>query len=355
MKSPTQYQREALGQILKGGQQLLSLVNELLELSVIEAGTYPLVLESQDVTVSITEAFDILNPLATANGVKMIYETPREELFVRADRQRLRQILMNLLSNAVKFNRQGGDVRVTLKAEPASVQIQVRDTGIGVPDEKAPRLFRPFDRLGLESRDIEGTGLGLALSRSLANAMQGDIEYRPGEAEGSVFILTLPRVLDSKRRSKPKAAPTRISAPIGPSKILCIEDNLSNVTLIESLMQDRANTTLLVAMQGRLGLDLAREHLPDVVILDLNLPDISGLQVLSELKRMKETAGTPVIAVSSYATEAQIERAKELGATSYLAKPFSLPELISRLDEALASTQKEAATDRRNAVGPSLK
>jgi PAS domain S-box-containing protein len=335
MRSPTGYQREAIGQIIKGGQHLLSLVDQLLELSAIEAGTFPLVLEVQPIQAAIDEVVDVLSPLADAANVQVVHEFG-EELYVRADRQRFQQVLMNLISNAIKYNRPQGEVRIRAIAEPATIRVEVMDNGVGIAAEDESRLFLPFSRLGPKAGDVQGVGLGLSICRSLVNAMQGLIEYSSRAPDrGSVFTVTLQRVFeDSNHERLEGEAPCAVTFS-GPCKVLLIEDNLSNVSLIESLIGERASATLLVAMQGRLGLDLAREHRPDVVLLDLHLPDLSGFEVLAELRKCPETANSPVIVISADAMEKHVQACMELGAFAFLTKPFRLLEFVETLDAAL--------------------
>jgi len=262
---------------------------------------------------------------------------------VYADRQRVKQILINLMSNAIKYNRAGGSVAVRCTCGESSLQIGVTDTGPGISSELLGMLFVPFERLGAEHGDIEGTGIGLALSRRLAEAMGGTLSCETAVGKGSTFLLELPLVEGPVERfvrlgptidqSEPSASPT------ARRKLLYIEDNLSNLRLVERLLESRPDVELIAAMQGRLGLELTRQHLPAAVLLDLHLPDIDGSEVLRHLREDPTTSSIPVIIVSADATTGQVRRLLSSGAYAYLTKPLDVRELLALLDEILERPQ----------------
>jgi CheY-like chemotaxis protein/anti-sigma regulatory factor (Ser/Thr protein kinase) len=262
-----------------------------------------------------------------------------------ADRQRFKQVLLNLFTNAVKYTPVGGSVTVSyLQNGNDNLRIRVADTGPGIPKEKLARLFTPFDRLGAEMSGVEGTGLGLALSQRLMQAMRGTIGVEDTSNQGSTFWVELPRAkspLDQTRSPKRKA-PERQPREQGHKRtVLYIEDNLSNLTLIEQLLEERPEIELLTAIQGRVGLDLARQHAPDLVLLDLHLPDVPGWKVLSELKADASTSGIPVVVISADATSPQVKRLLKLGAVSYLTKPLDVPEFFRVVDRTTSANGNE--------------
>jgi CheY-like chemotaxis protein len=254
-----------------------------------------------------------------------------------ADRQRLKQILLNLIVNAIKYNRIGGTVVVSYrKLGQASVCIDVADTGPGIQPDHLDRLFTPFDRLGAERTDVEGTGVGLALSRRLAEAMGGTIEVSSVAGEGSHFWVTLPAAEDpvaGYERLCPDPAPDGNLSIASEQRLLYIEDNLSNLRLVERVLARHPGIKVVPAIQGRVGLELALETSPAVILLDLHLPDMDGEEVLRRLRSEPRTATTPVIILSADATPGQVERLLAGGADMYLTKPLDvslLSELLGR-------------------------
>jgi signal transduction histidine kinase/CheY-like chemotaxis protein len=337
----TDDQRDSVDHILKGGQHLLTLINELLDIARIETGD--LALSSEPVLVSdvLSDVMGLIRPLATQRTIHLIggRDAACSE-YVLADRHRLQQVLLNLLSNAVKYNRLGGTVSVS--CEPSSstrLRIKVSDTGNGIPQEQLGRLFTPFERLGAERSEIEGTGIGLSLSRQLAEAMGGFLGVETVVGEGSTFWVELPLVegpVDRYERLNTRSRSERDGALSNRRRtVLYIEDNLANVTLVQRIVAQREGVEIIPAMQGRLGLELAREHLPALVLLDLHLPDISGDEVLQRLRDDPVTARIPVVIVSADATPGQIQRLLNAGALAYLTKPIDVAELLGMLDDHL--------------------
>jgi signal transduction histidine kinase/ActR/RegA family two-component response regulator len=326
----TERQRENVKYILKGGGHLLELINEVLELARIEAGQLALSPEPVALTETVNETIALIQPLARAQGISLNTELGclGAEVHVHADRQRLKQILLNLLSNAIKYNRPHGRVEVSAaNVAPGRLRISVADTGIGIDPDHLARVFEPFDRLGAESGEVEGTGLGLALSKRLIEAMGGSIAFDSEPGAGSTFSLDLaladppglgenrPHVVDEDL----------VDTPAGERRlVLYIEDNLSNVTLVERILELQPGLELLPAMQGRLGLDLAREHRPALIMLDLHLPDMGGDEVLRRLRSEPETSEIPVVVLSADASKRQIQRLLDLGASDYLTKPLAV-------------------------------
>ena len=285
--------------------------------------------------------------LCTACGM----ETGR---YVQADRQRLRQVLLNLLSNAVKYNREGGRVTLSCRELPASgageprrLRLEVADTGVGMTAEQIGRLFTPFERLGAERTAVEGTGLGLALSKGLAEAMAGRIGADSVPGEGSTFWLELPLARDpAEALNGGGMALPGLGADWDQyaGMVLYVEDNLSNLRLIEMLLDGRPGLQLLSAQQGTLGLEIARARQPDLILLDLHLPDLPGWEVLQALQEDPATRAIPVVVISADATPGRVERLRAAGAREYLTKPIDVPTLLRVLRQYLrAGFPAEAA------------
>jgi PAS domain S-box-containing protein len=338
-------QRDAVDHILKGGRHLLDLINEVLDISRIEAGDLALSPESVLAADLIQDAVDLLRPLADDRGIQLVVDRSEAcECYVLADRQRAKQVLLNLLSNAVKYNRPKGTVAVSCdQPSDTRVRISVADTGMGIPAERLGMLFTPFERLGAEQTGEEGTGIGLALSKSLAEAMGGTLGVTSNLGKGSTFGFELPRVEGPVERYERLNGGTEpvVEPASGRQVVLHIEDNLSNLTLVERILAQRSGIQVVAAMQGRLGLELAREHNPVLVLLDLHLPDMDGEQVLQRLRDDSATASIPVVIVSADATPGRLQRLVSAGAVGYLTKPIDVRELLQFLDEATGERPPE--------------
>jgi signal transduction histidine kinase/ActR/RegA family two-component response regulator len=327
---------QAVEQILKGGEHLLELINEILDISAAESRELRFSAVAVDGARVIADSVALVAPLAKANSVVITTEVDGAVPCVRADPHRLRQVLLNLLSNAVKYNRPHGAVTVRLtEPGPGRCRITVTDTGRGISEQNMSRLFSPFDRLGAESLLIEGTGLGLMLTKSLTEAMHGDVGAESTQGVGSTFWVEFASTheLPDDVRVDPSAV---VANERGDALILYIEDNLSNVLLIERLLADRGGTTLLAAPQGQLGLDLAVQHQPQLILLDLQLPDIEGAEVLLRLKSDPRTRQIPVAILTADARPEERLRLLHAGAYAYLAKPLRLPAALQIINEALA-------------------
>jgi signal transduction histidine kinase/ActR/RegA family two-component response regulator len=336
-------QKESVQQIERAGRHLLHLIDEVLDISRVESGELRLSPEPTGAAELIAEAISLVAPLAEQRSIRLVADDARTDGHVMADRQRLKQILLNLLSNAIKYNREAGEVRIALHANgDERIAISVTDTGAGLSEQQLSMLFEPFERLGAEHRNIDGTGLGLALSRRLAEAMQGTINVQSTPGEGSTFSVHLPA---ATARVHAEADDEHLAQqPIcGDRKILYIEDNLSNLRLVERVLARQSKVTFLPAMQGRIGLELAREHRPDLVLLDLHLPDLRGDEVLIRLKAEPTTRETPVIMLSADASPGQVRRLRAAGAAAYLTKPINLQELLDAVARHLHDPDAEDA------------
>jgi signal transduction histidine kinase/ActR/RegA family two-component response regulator len=345
-------QAQSVQQILKGGRHLLELINEVLDIARIDSGTLAVSIEGVDVDEVVRETIDLIRPLAERRGITLQDRVEAGREFVLADRQRLKQVLLNLASNAVKYNREGGIVTFSgSSTEEGTLEIRVSDTGHGIAPEYMERVFTPFDRLGLDVSDIEGTGIGLALSKRLVELMGGRIDVRSELGDGSVFSVVLSTAEDPLAPlERAVEAPPRRMGPNRRGTILYIEDNLSNLKLVERVLDDRP-VRLLAAMQGRLGLDLAAEHHPDLILLDLHLPGMLGEEVLARLLEDPRTASIPVVILSADATPGRIERVLAGGAEAFLTKPLDVAKFLGVIDEIL-ERELEASPARESESEP---
>jgi CheY-like chemotaxis protein len=267
---------------------------------------------------------------------------PRLEqpLFIEGDPTRIKQVLINLVYNAVKYNRPDGMVTVECTLAPShSVRISVRDTGVGLTAEQLSQLFQPFNRLGQEAGPVTGTGVGLVVSKRLVERMGGTIGADSTVGVGSVFWIELRLTIAPPQAVvwSPPAAPAEPQSreSTGPRTVLYVEDNPANLELVESLMERRLDLRLITAGDGNLGVEYARTYLPEVILMDIHLPGISGIEAMSQLQADALTADIPVIALSAYALPGDIEKAMEAGFISYLTKPIVLNELMAALNVAL--------------------
>ncbi len=325
--------------IRRAGKHLLLLLDEVLDIARIESGHLSMSVGPVGLAQILEETTELIRPLADARGLTMDIELgPAKALYVSADPQRLKQACINLLSNAIKYNLPDG--RVVLEVEHIGeerIRISISDTGIGLSSESLARLFTPFERLSAPSLGIEGTGLGLALSRTLIEAMGGAMGVHSSVGEGSTFWielpLTQPALLIEEERGTGQVASVRPYT--GSPCVLYIEDVVANVQLVEEVMRRRPGARLISAMLGGVGLDLAREHHPDLILLDLHLPDIDGAEVLRRLRADEATRGIPVVILTADATMRQLEELLAAGAARYLTKPISVAKLLEVLDQFL--------------------
>jgi signal transduction histidine kinase/ActR/RegA family two-component response regulator len=337
MDNLTTDQRESVLQILEAGRHLLGLMNEVLDISRIEAGHLSLSPEPVSVSDTIEQAVKLVRPLATPRRIEIdVLPQNGADRHVQADRQRLNQILLNLVSNAIKYNRAGGRVTLSSSDTPdGRVRINVTDTGAGIRPEKLDLLFKPFERLGADQTGIEGTGLGLALSRGLAEAMDGIVGVESTVDVGSTFWVELAGATAPDSAARVHAAPDHVEPQhAATGTVLYIEDNASNVRLVERVMgQRRPGITLLTANDGETGIAVALEKHPGLIFLDLHLPDTPGEEVLRRLWADPRTRQIPVAVLSADATSNQSRRLLAAGATAYLTKPLDVSKLLALLDE----------------------
>ncbi len=344
--APTPDQKESIDQILQAGWYLLALINEILDLSLIESGKLSLSTESISLGEVLDDCRAMIEPQARRRGILLSFPAFEAPCFIRADRTRVKQVFVNLLSNAIKYNRVGGTVEVSCSAaaEPRT-RISFRDTGEGLSADKLGHLFEPFNRLGQEAGGEEGTGIGLVVSRQLMELMGGAIGVLSTVGVGSVFWIELetasaPELAHSVAEHTTSATPSTTMAP-KLFTVLCVEDNPANLTLVEKLVARRPELGLITARDGSRGIALARAHRPDVILMDINLPDIGGTTALRVLAEDRTTAAIPVIALSANAMPRDIARGLEAGFFRYLTKPIRVGEFFEALDAALACSPKQ--------------
>ena len=345
---PTPSQKRSIEQILKAGWYLLELINEILDLSQIESGKLPLSLEPISLNEVVRECQAMIEPQAQKSGIRMTF--PRFEIphFVKADRTRVKQVLINLLSNAIKYNKVGGSVVVDyIESTPGRIRIRVRDTGEGLPPDKLMQLFQPFNRLGKEAGVEEGTGIGLMVSKRLVELMKGEIGVESTIGVGSVFWIDL-NLTSEPRRDAAAAKPTAVAqaqvrAGAQLRTLLYVEDNPANLMLVEDLIARRPDIRLLSATDGNGGIKIARASRPDMILMDINLPGISGIQALKILRADPATAHIPVVALSANAIPRDIEKGLAAGFFRYLTKPIKVNEFMDTLDQALKFAKTKSA------------
>jgi PAS domain S-box-containing protein len=336
---PTPSQKASIDQILQSGWYLLELINEILDLALIESGKLSLSQEAMSLAEVLADCEAMIEPQAQGGYIHLRFPVFDGPCFVKADRTRVKQVFINLLSNAIKYNRVGGGVEVSCSSTGTRTRISFRDTGAGLSPDKLAQLFQPFNRLGQEGSAAEGTGIGLVVSKRLVELMGGEIGVQSTVGVGSVFWVELDTTAapglavcaDAPAlvapRPLPHGTPTRT--------LLCVEDNPANLMLIEQLIARRPDIRLLSARDGQRGVEIARMALPDVILMDINLPGINGIQALKILACEPATAGIPVIALSANAMPRDIEKGLEVGFFSYLTKPIKVDVFMAAVDAAL--------------------
>ncbi|MGK2906548.1 MAG: PAS domain-containing hybrid sensor histidine kinase/response regulator [Desulfuromonadales bacterium] len=345
---PVAAQKRSIGQILKAGWYLLELINEILDLALIESGKLSLLLEPVSLEDVMHECATMVEPQAEEHGIQVIF-TPLEPLFfVNADRTRVKQLLLNLLSNAIKYNNPNGKVTVTCSlAPPDNVRVSVRDTGVGLTPEQLDQLFQPFNRLGQKGDVEEGTGIGLVVCKRLVELMGGVIGVESTVGEGSVFWFVLnqttPHQTSPHNAELTTAGGAAVQVDGQEYTLLYVEDNPANLMLVEDLLVRRPDIRLLSARDAIRGIEIARTSLPDVILMDINLPGVSGIDALKILADIKETAHIPVVALSANAIPRDIEKGLEAGFFRYLTKPINVTEFMATLDISLKYAKKTVA------------
>jgi PAS domain S-box-containing protein len=337
---PTPTQTASIDQILHAGWYLLELINEILDLAQIESGKLALSREPTSLAEVMLECQAMMEPQGQQRGIRMTFPQSGMPFYVDADRTRLKQVLVNLLSNAIKYNQANGTVVVDYTAStPGRLRVSVRDSGAGLSPDMLTQLFQPFNRLGRESSREEGTGIGLVMSKRLVELMGGTIGVASTIGSGSVFWFEL-NSADAPQLAVESAVPAAIArAPaqhgVPLRTLLYVEDNPANLKLVEQLIARRSDMRLLVATDGDLGVQLARDNQPEVILMDINLPGISGIEALKILREDPATAHIPVVALSANAMPRDIAKGLQAGFFRYLTKPIKVNEFMDTLDVAL--------------------
>jgi len=350
----THRQTENLLEISNASEHLLNLIDQLLNMSEIESGKINLSIGKVDIALVISECLSMLHPIIKKMKInfELSYmenfiekdELAELKLFVRADLVRLKQIFINLLSNACKYNDVGGLVKIVLAIEGEQIRVGIIDTGKGMSQEDQTRVFEPFERLGAEQSDIEGTGIGLVITRQLVELMGGDLNFNSQIGQGSEFYFTIP--IDERRLSGRDASSTLLvddkredekeTVQENRKKILYVEDNPTNLRLVSQLIGRIPNTELFSAHNAEIGIELARKNIPDLILMDINLPGMSGIEALEVLKKTHEIQNVPVLAVSANAMADDIEKALSAGFENYITKPINVIELTKNIKDFLA-------------------
>ncbi len=342
-------QKEHLSLVLQGGRHLLTLVNEILDLASVEAGRLKISLEPVAAREAVERAVGSMRRLAEERGVTLSLSVPADLPALRADTQRLHQVLLNLLSNAIKYNRAQGSVVVVAElALPGTVRISVADTGIGIPEGQREHMFEPFYRFGAEYTSVEGTGLGLALTKRIVEAMAGHISFESVSGKGSVFRIDLPTVDAAAPAAAAPAPAAPDFSPLSPDsvRVLCVDDNAASQALVHEICASVPGIAIVAADSAEAGLRLAEAVRFDVVLLDINLPGMNGYEALARFHALDGYANVPVVAMSAAATARDVQRGAAAGFFRYLTKPLDLAQFIAALRAAVRAGEIEKALRR---------
>ena len=349
---PTDAQQESIAQILQAGWHLLKLINEILDLTKVESGQVPMSREPVGLAEVLQECQSMIEPEAQERGIGMTFPQSGMPYFIHADRTRVKQVMINLLANAIKYNREQGTVEVVCtESTPGRLRISIKDSGAGLTPEQLGQLFQPFNRLGQEAGGEEGTGIGLVVAKRLVELMGGSIGVESSVGVGSVFWFELDLVAEpalavdesTQDGGGTVAQPPQVAREAGVRTLLYVEDNPANMRLVEQIIARHPDLNLLAAVNGNSGIEIARDKQPDLILLDINLPDISGFEVLKILREDPVTAHIAVIAISANAMPADIKRGLKAGFFRYLTKPIKVDEFMEALDVALEFAEKESA------------
>ncbi|NDU85283.1 MAG: PAS domain S-box protein, partial [Ferrovum sp.] len=346
----TPVQMESVAQILQAGWHLLKLINEILDLAKVESGLVRLSREPVSLAEVMLECQGMMEPQAQESGITLTFPLFEMPYFVMADRTRVKQIIINLLSNAIKYNVKQGTVEVNCTESPQGrTRVSIRDSGAGLDPEQLAQLFQAFNRLGQEAGRVEGTGIGLVVAKRLVEAMEGLIGAESAVGTGSVFWFELASVAEPHLSTEDGEVATLLK-PHGVRRtrlqtVLYVEDNPANLKLVERILARVPNIRLLSALNGNSGIEVANASMPDVILMDINLPGINGFEALRILRLNPITEHIPVIAISANAMQSDIDRAIKAGFSRYITKPINVNGFMSALDETLESSEKDLITE----------
>jgi hypothetical protein len=350
----TQEQQDFIQEILQAGKHLLDLINEVLDLAKIESGHIDLTLEPVSVHEVVDTCHKLIQPMASERNISInCTDGGCQFLQVKVDHIRFRQVILNLLSNAVKYNNEHGQVEISCDLEDGLYAcIRIKDTGPGIPPDKQAALFEPFDRLGAELSDVEGSGIGLVITRHLVELMHGDMGLESEVSKGTTFWIKLPlaeRLIASSDESK-DAELTELTSASAKQKVcyraLYVEDNLANQKLVGGILQRYQNIDMITTETAERGLELALSQQPDFILLDINLPGMNGFECVAHLKAREQTRTIPVVAVSANAMPEDIAKGLAAGFTAYVTKPIDVQQLFQTIDGIINSLDKQ----RRHSV-----
>ncbi|MCK4840047.1 MAG: PAS domain-containing protein, partial [Desulfobulbaceae bacterium] len=328
-------QKKHLQRILQSGEHLLQLINEVLDLAKIESGGLEMSIESFDMCSVIHESVELLSPVAASQNIEILLDEPDKSIFIEADRNRFRQIILNLLTNAIKYNKPGGGVSLFCEKSDKNIRLIVADTGPGIPQEKMDFIFEPFNRLGAETSSIEGTGIGLTITKRLVELMHGSIDVDSVVGKGTKIFLDLPLAespVAEERDSQPQTEVEDFALKRHCSLLYVEDDLFSREFLGEVLAKLSSDIKLLTAADAESGVAMAMKHKPDLILMDIILPDINGFEALLRLRGALETKNIPVVAISGHAMPLDIKKALDAGFTEYLTKPINISELCRVVD-----------------------
>lgn len=334
--------KEYLSRVLKSGEHLLRLIDEILDLAKIESDSIELSIEPIDVRSLVLEAIEFVRPMAVSHGIEILPEEAKEPIVINADRIRFNQMLLNLLTNAIKYNRPSGKVRIFCEPSGSRLRLNIADTGIGIEKNKIGLLFDPFNRLGAETSSIEGTGIGLTITKRLVEMMEGRIGVESEPGTGTTFFVEFALAPDPIKKQK-ITAQTSTSYDFdltGEHTILYVEDNKINQALIEVILKEYSDITLLKADNGTQGIEMAVNHKPDLILMDIGLPDMNGFEAFERISKIKETKHIPVVGLSANAMPHDVKKAMDAGFTEYLTKPINIGKFI-RVAAAALNSQRE--------------
>lgn len=329
-------QKELLSEIVRAGGHLLDLINAVLDLSKIESGQMDLSIESVELQSVVRECHTLIKPLADDKKITLNFSIESEQT-VQTDRVRLKQVLLNLLSNAVKYNEDGGSVELYYVLKGTNkAQIYVKDTGKGILEKHRDKIFQPFNRLGQEGGDIEGTGIGLTITKDLLELMGGSIAYQPNFPKGSCFIVEVPLENVTNIKVEPQESVTAVKEEVKQTankKVLYIEDNPANLKLVAEVLSQRKEINLFTAHEPYLGIEMAKVGEPDLILLDINLPGLNGYEVLDILKAEPQFINTPMIAISASTMNEDFAKAKKSAFDEYITKPIDIKTFLAVIDK----------------------
>jgi signal transduction histidine kinase len=334
------HQKDKLDQVTSSGKHLLKLINEMLDLSAVESGNLKILIEATDLIPIVDDVISTCQALAFKNGIILEHEKfSSDEIIVDVDSNRMKQVVLNLIANAIKYNKPNGKVIVSyLKQKNSQIRLGVKDTGYGISEDNKEKIFKPFQRLDVGSKNIEGAGIGLTISKQLIELMSGKIGFESTRDKGSYFYIdlqlsnnTLPKkeIINSIKLQTDNVKTSDLK------KILYIEDNEVNINLVGHILSLRKNIIYLSTTKAMAGIELAKSELPELILLDLRLPDMDGITAFKELKSIKETANIPVIALTANAIDGEAEKALTIGFKNYITKPLDIEKFLNIIDKVL--------------------